>query len=124
LSNSYVYGILEDEQHHLWLSTNGGIFRFDKRTHTFIRYNADYGLQSNEFNTGGYYKSKSGNFYLGGIKGFNWFRPSQVFSNTLKPIAAVSQISINDVGHNHDTLLFHQKKLQLPYDQNDLAFKM
>jgi len=124
LSNSYVYGILEDEQHHLWLSTNGGIFRFDKQTHTFIRYNVDYGLQSNEFNTGAYYKSKSGNFYFGGIKGFNWFRPSQVTVSTLKPVAAVSQISVNDVVHNNDTLLFHQQKLRLPYDQNDLIFKM
>lgn len=124
LSNSYVYGILEDEQHQLWLSTNGGIFRFDKQTHAFIRYNVDYGLQSNEFNTGAYYKGQSGNFYFGGIKGFNWLLPSDVISNAIKPIAAISQISINDVVHHNDTLLFHQKRLRLPYNQNDLVFKM
>ncbi|MBS1626809.1 MAG: hypothetical protein JSR09_04865 [Bacteroidetes bacterium] len=124
LNNSYIYGVLEDKQHNLWLSTNGGIFMFNKQTHQFIHYDADYGLQSNEFNTGAYYKSNSGNFYFGGIKGFNWFKPEHIARTTLQPVAAISEISINEVVHNNDTLLFHQKKLTLSYDENDLVFKV
>ncbi len=124
LSNGYVYGILEDEKHNLWMSTNGGIFMFNKKTKLFTPYTADYGLQSNEFNTGAYYKSPGGNFYFGGIKGFNWFKPSQVVRNFSKPVADISQVSVNDSVRNNDTLLFRQKKLNLFYNQNDVTFKV
>ncbi|GAA4320000.1 ligand-binding sensor domain-containing protein [Flaviaesturariibacter amylovorans] len=77
LANGYVYGILEDAQHNFWLSTNGGLSYFDRQRGTFTNYTAADGLQSNEFNTNAWHRGRSGTFYFGGIKGFNWFHPAQ-----------------------------------------------
>lgn len=123
LTNSFVYGILEEDDK-LWLSTNGGIFRFNKTTHQFTRYDEKYGLQSNEFNTGAYYKGESGYLYFGGIKGLNWFKPSQINSSSFKPVVAVSEVQINDAVHNNDTSFFYHRILKLNYNENDLSFKL
>ena len=60
ISNNFVYGILEDKNGNLWISTNLGISRFNLATETFKNYTIQDGLQSNEFNGGAYYKSKTG----------------------------------------------------------------
>ena len=78
LSNDMVYGILEDSHGCLWLSTNRGLSRFNPRTETFRNYDVSDGLQSNEFNGGAYYKSRSGEMFFGGINGLNAFYPDDV----------------------------------------------
>ena len=60
LPNDTVYGIVEDDQHHLWLSTNHGLARFDPRAETFRNYDASHGLLGNEFNSGARRRSVAG----------------------------------------------------------------
>ena len=50
--NGVVYGILEDANGYLWMSTNYGLSRFNPETKTFRNFDAGDGLQSNEFNMG------------------------------------------------------------------------
>jgi ligand-binding sensor domain-containing protein len=65
-------------RNNLWISTNKGISRFTPQNGIFRNYDINDGLQSNEFNTGAYYRSKSGELFLEGIKGFNYFFPFQI----------------------------------------------
>lgn len=85
LPNNVIYGILEDNNGNLWLSTNFGIAMFNPIERTFTNYDYQDGLQSNEFNTNAYMKSKSGTLYFGGINGFNYFNPSSIEFNTTVP---------------------------------------
>jgi signal transduction histidine kinase/ligand-binding sensor domain-containing protein/CheY-like chemotaxis protein len=87
LPNNKVYGILEDEQGSLWLSTNYGLSRFnpEDKIKPFTNYYWSDGLQSNEFNYGSYFKSKSGEMFFGGINGFNAFYPGNIKPNNYKP---------------------------------------
>ncbi|MCB9245227.1 MAG: histidine kinase [Flavobacteriales bacterium] len=80
LPNNVVYGILRQDEHTCWLSTNDGIVRYRMDSGTFRRYGLNYYLQGLEFNEGAYCKSRSGTFYFGGTEGFNTFRP-ETFSN-------------------------------------------
>ncbi len=80
-----IYGILEDNNNNLWLSTNEGICRFNPQTHDYKRFDKYDGLQSNEFNSGAYYKSKNGEMFFGGINGYNSFHPERLHENRLKP---------------------------------------
>ena len=76
-----VFGILEDQHHNLWLSTNQGLFKFDPdlpRGQQFKQFTYEHGLQSNTFYTGSHFQSPSGNFYFGGLKGFNVFHPDSI----------------------------------------------
>jgi signal transduction histidine kinase/DNA-binding response OmpR family regulator len=79
LSNSFVYGILEDINLDLWLSTNAGLFRFNPTTETFTNFTVNDGLQSSEFNLGAQFNdSPNSTLYFGGVNGCNYFDPNEV----------------------------------------------
>ncbi|WP_299335800.1 hybrid sensor histidine kinase/response regulator transcription factor [uncultured Psychroserpens sp.] len=119
LSNNVIYGILPDENGNLWLSSNKGITRFnpkDKRTFYAENYTENSGLQSFEFNTGAYFKADDGTLFFGGLEGINWFSPSNLTSNEVKPKTVISKFEIFNEGqdmtpmakfrHNQNTLTF------------------
>ncbi|MBI5471476.1 MAG: response regulator [Ignavibacteriae bacterium] len=97
LPNNVVYGIVPDEQGHLWLSTNKGLSRFDLKTHAFRNYDVGDGLQSNEFNTGAYFRSRSGEIFFGGIKGLNYFRPETLRENSFLPHVVFTGLKLDNV---------------------------
>jgi signal transduction histidine kinase/ligand-binding sensor domain-containing protein/DNA-binding response OmpR family regulator len=85
LPNEVIYGILPDNDGNLWLSTNKGLSRFNPETNTFRNFDVFDGLQSNEFNTGAYYRSDSGELFFGGIQGLNYFFPEEINDNPHQP---------------------------------------
>ena len=96
LPNEVIYGILEDKQNNLWLSTNYGISRLNQNLETFYNYDITDGLQSNEFNLGAFYKSKSGEMFFGGVNGFNAFYPENIKqSQFVPPIVITSFLKFN-----------------------------
>ncbi|MDQ6476864.1 two-component regulator propeller domain-containing protein [Dyadobacter sp. LHD-138] len=78
LPNNTVYGILPDQAGNLWLSTNKGLSKFNPVTREFINFDIGNRLQSNEFNTGAYFKSDDGELFFGGINGYNRFYPENI----------------------------------------------
>lgn len=94
LPNDVVYGILEDDEGDLWLSTNKGISRFDPLTETFRNFDVNDGLQSNEFNSGAYHKNKNGEMFFGGINGLNAFYPESIKNNPHIPPVVISDFQI------------------------------
>lgn len=93
--NEVIYGILEDQQQNLWMSTNQGLVAFDTKTEQVKKiYEQSHGLQSNEFNQNGYHKGASGLMYFGGINGFNIFNPVTIKGNTFIPEVRVTGLSI------------------------------
>lgn len=124
MASSYVYGTLEDTTNGLWLSTNGGLSFFNTATQKFDNYTNQDGLQSNEFNTQAFYKSGVGNFYFGGIKGFNWFRPGSVKQEPARPQAAITQIAIRDHVYEPDSVFFRNRLITAEYDSNDVDFQL
>ena len=76
LPNNTIHGILEDESGFLWLSTNGGVVRFDTEAKKFQVYNHKSGLNVFEFSDGAYlHDYKSGNLFFGGTNGFITISP-------------------------------------------------
>jgi len=96
LSNANIYGILEDELGHLWLSSNGGLSRFNPVTERFRNYDVRDGLQSEEFATLSYYKSKSGEFYFGGANGYNHFYPADIKDDTIPPNIVLTNFLVHN----------------------------
>ncbi len=96
LPNDVIYGILEDEDENLWISTNFGISRFNIATRTFRNYTASDGLQSNEFNQNAFAKSRNGFLYFGGINGFNAFKPSEIRNDPGQPPVVLTGLSSQD----------------------------
>jgi signal transduction histidine kinase/ligand-binding sensor domain-containing protein/DNA-binding response OmpR family regulator len=85
LPNNSVYGMLIDEKNHLWASTNRGLSRFDLSNHKFKNFGIADGIQSYEFKDHAFCKSSTGEFYFGGINGFNTFFPDSIKENNFDP---------------------------------------
>ena len=123
LPNDAIYGILEDGQGNLWLSTNNGLSKFNPKAGTFRNYSAEDGLQSNEFNGGSFYKSRSGEMFFGGIEGFNAFYPDQIKDNPFIPPIIITAFSKLNKEVEFDKPLSEIKELKLSYKDYVFSFE-
>ncbi|MGA9293924.1 MAG: sigma 54-interacting transcriptional regulator [Ignavibacteriaceae bacterium] len=141
LPSNSIYGILEDESGNLWLSTNNGISRFNPAERTFNNYNIKDGLQDNEFNGGSYFKSRKGEMFFGGIKGFNSFFPGNIKDNKFIPNVVITSFqkfnkeiefdkpvySVENIGLTYKDYLFTFEFASLDFsapEKNKYAYKM
>ncbi|QQS35973.1 MAG: response regulator [Ignavibacteriales bacterium] len=124
LPNNVVYGILSDSKGNLWLSTNKGLSRFNIKTKSFRNFNVSDGLQSNEFNTGAFYKSKKEEFFFGGINGLNYFYPDSIKENPFKPEIVLTGFKIlntsssNEKENSIQKNISEIKQINLSHDDN------
>jgi signal transduction histidine kinase/ligand-binding sensor domain-containing protein len=93
LANNVVYGLVSDEGGRLWVSTNGGLSRFDPRDGTFKSYRASHGLQSDEFNFGAHLRTAGGELLFGGVNGFNLFHPDRIATNDVVPPVVLTSLA-------------------------------
>ena len=121
LANDYVYSIVPDEDENLWMSTNMGLSKFNPKTSFFENYTADEGLQSNEFNSGAYYKAANGELFFGGSSGMNSFYPSTISKNPTIPNVVITTIIVN--GKEIKLPSNELNKIVLKHDQNPLKIE-
>jgi signal transduction histidine kinase/ligand-binding sensor domain-containing protein len=124
LPNNYVYGALEDDKGNLWISTNRGLSFFDFQKNKFSNYSFYNGLQSNEFNTQAFYRGPSGNFYFGGVKGFNWFKERKLDQTVEKPSVDITNIEINGLKFLKDADFFNKNTIEVSYEKNYFSFEI
>ncbi|NJM26792.1 MAG: hypothetical protein HC859_16275, partial [Bacteroidia bacterium] len=111
------YDIQRDHHGILWISSNGGIIRFNTHDNTFRSYTQADGLQDNEFNTNASLYSRDGWLYFGGINGFNRFHPDSI---------KVSEEPVKVVIHSlliMDKRVPVAERLDVPYNRNDFSVK-
>ncbi len=123
MPNAFVYGILSDSEQNLWISTNKGISKFNPVAETFRNYSVSDGLQSNEFNTGAFYKSSSGELFFGGVNGFNYFFPEAISDNPFAPNCIITGFSVFDKPLVSDTIIERRKHVVLDYTQNNILIE-
>jgi PAS domain S-box-containing protein len=123
LPNDVIYGILEDDENNLWLSTNKGLSKFNPQTRTFRNYEASDGLQSNEFNTGAHFKSSSGEMFFGGINGVTAFFPDQIKDNPDVPPTVLTGFRKFNQPVKLDTAISEIKRIELSHDDAVFSFE-
>lgn len=122
MPDNYLYGLLEDRQHNFWMSSNTGLYYFNRSEEKFVNYSVKEGLQSNEFNSRAFHKGASGKFYFGGVNGFNYFDPAEAFDQPTPPRVKITSIQINDKPFAKDSSWIESTPITLDYFENDLAF--
>lgn len=131
LPNKVVYGILADEVKNLWLSTNRGLAQFNPKTQAFRSFTKEDGLQDDEFNTGSYVKTPSGQLLFGGVHGLTAFWPPDVVrAEGAAPPAHVVGLKINNEpvrAGSPDGILTegieHTNRIDLSHSQNLLTLE-
>ena len=93
-SNS-VYGIEEDKNGNIWVSTTKGIGKFVPDKEQFFNYYVSDGVQSNSFSWDSHFKSADGEMFFGGINGLTSFYPEDIEDDTTLVKAYISKLIIN-----------------------------
>ncbi len=123
LPNNVIYGILEDRENHLWLSTNYGISRFNPQLKTFRNYTVSDGLQSNEFNNNAYAITQRGEMYFGGINGLNVFDPLSTATDNYIPPIVLTSLTQNGEPIKTDVRVESLQELKLQWPLNSFEFE-
>lgn len=123
LPNNIVYGIIQDQQGYLWLSTNLGISRFDPVTESFKNFDAGDGLQSNEFNAGAYLVDQNGMLFFGGSNGISAFFPEEIQDSTYKPPVVYTRLMQDGEDILEDQSLENLDEVILSWRNNNLEFE-
>ncbi|KAB2880762.1 GHKL domain-containing protein [bacterium] len=126
LANNVVYGILEDAEGNLWLSTNRGLSRFNpKKTghDAFRNYDTQDGLPSNEFNQGSYFGNKKGRVFFGGINGMVSFDPGELIESDYTPPVYLTAFRKFDKEIDFGTDISSLKNIEISYKDNFFGFE-
>ena len=97
LPSGVVYGVLQDLQGKLWLSSNRGLSSFELATEVFKNFDISHGLQSYKFNFGSFLRTREGELFFGGINGFNAFYPDEIRANShVPPVVLTAVLKSNE----------------------------
>lgn len=133
LPNNVIKGILEEDNGMLWLSTNKGLSRFDPDAGIFKNFNANDGLQNNEFQELACLKRLDGEMLFGGINGFNAFYPKNITKNPFKPETVITDFLISNqsvqIGEEVNGRVIleaginNSDEIKLKYKENSFSFE-
>ncbi len=130
LPDNVVYGIVPDDDGHLWLSTNKGLTKFNPTTRQFQYFFKSDGLQENEFNTYAAGKAPDGALLFGGVNGLTIFHPADVNVNKSPPAVRITGLKINGLATDPRdsaallrTDIQFSEALELPFSKNNITLQ-
>ncbi len=101
LPDNTILNILEDDTHHIWISTPNGISRVEYKgmgkdgpVIACVNYDKQDGLQGKEFNENAALKTSDGQIIFGGANGFNMFYPANIKTNKNVPLLAFTGLQV------------------------------
>ncbi|WP_461055803.1 response regulator [Spirosoma arcticum] len=96
LPNNVVYSALPDRYGYLWMGTNKGLCRMNRRTFTTQTFTRDDGIMADEFNRYHYVQFPNGKILMGGLEGFTLFNPRQIGQDAFEPTVELTELQINN----------------------------
>jgi len=128
MSDNCVYGIIEDKNYQLWLSTDNGItvFKYNGK-HSFLKVNKADGLRGNEFFQNSYIKLSTGLFVFGAEKGLVSFYPDSLKNKINNTKIFITDIKILNKAVNLSNCIMENNninncaKITLMHEQDDIS---
>ncbi|WP_205514569.1 histidine kinase dimerization/phosphoacceptor domain -containing protein [Longitalea arenae] len=82
LPSDVLYRIESDAWDNLWISSDNGLIRFNKKTFSATTFTTADGIAHNEFNRSSSFKANDGRLFFGGIDGINEFNPGDFIKDS------------------------------------------
>ncbi|MDR1683590.1 MAG: response regulator [Candidatus Symbiothrix sp.] len=129
LPNNMITGIIEDNDHYLWLSTGNGLCRYNPSDQSCMNFYAEDGIQSNEFRRGSYCKGQANRLYFGGINGVTTMLPSHFIpQRELLHLAFSDLLIYNEPVHAGKNSVLQKsldasETIRLKYNQRSFTFR-
>ncbi len=126
LIDNTIYGILEDKEGFLWVSTNKGISRLNFKDSTSVHFNVKHGLADNQHNYKSYFKDND-IMYFGSVNGFTWFDPENILIPQETPSVYFTNLRIfNEIIRPDSTAILQRQidytqSLTLKHNQNSFT---
>jgi signal transduction histidine kinase/DNA-binding response OmpR family regulator/ligand-binding sensor domain-containing protein len=96
LPNNVVYSALPDRYGYLWVGTNKGLCRMNRRTFTTQTFTRDDGIMADEFNRYHYVRFPDGKILMGGLEGFTVFNPQRIGQDAFEPVVELTELEVNN----------------------------
>ncbi|GAA0543803.1 hybrid sensor histidine kinase/response regulator transcription factor [Chitinophaga japonensis] len=102
LPDNNVLTIVEDNDHHLWMSTPNGLSKMEVAQaagdeplrYSFVNFDESGGLQGRDFNPNAALKLRSGELLFGGPHGFNLFHPNNIRQRQQAPRVILTGLQV------------------------------
>lgn len=94
ISNDVVFGMVEDDLGHLWLSTDYGLSRINLRDGHIRNFYSSDGLLNNQYYWSAAFKNKEGKLYFGGMNGMDTFYPHWINEKVTNPEVILTDIKL------------------------------
>ncbi|HVJ06763.1 MAG TPA: two-component regulator propeller domain-containing protein [Acidisarcina sp.] len=103
-----IYGILEDNADHLWLSARTGIFRVAKSdlepgvgasSIKVVNYGTADGMKNRECSSGGHpvaWKMNNGTLWFATLRGVSFIDPARASEKQISPMVAIENVLVDD----------------------------
>jgi len=129
LPSNIIQSIIEDIAGNIWISSNGGISRFDRKTKKFRNYSKEDGLQGDQFKQQSSLITRKGEIYFGGYNGFNSFYPDSLKDNDFIPPVYITdfqlfnrEVPVGVNGSQFQTHISEAKEIKLNWKQSVFSF--
>jgi signal transduction histidine kinase/ligand-binding sensor domain-containing protein/DNA-binding response OmpR family regulator len=125
-----VFTILENQQGHLYLSSDRGIIKYEPINNISTIYNQESLDNSNEFKPNSGFRLGTSQFYFGGTEGVTTFNANKLVKNHFTPKVVLSDLKIKNesvkIGRDKDVLSKHisyTKAITLSYDNSNFSIE-
>jgi signal transduction histidine kinase/ligand-binding sensor domain-containing protein len=129
LPNNRIQAITQDKNGDIWISTNNGICRLNPEINKIRNYSKEDGLQGDQFYQQSFLKTREGELYFGGYRGFNSFNPDSLKDNTFIPPVYITDFQIFNKpvvyavpGAQFQTHISEAKVIRLNWNQSVFSF--
>lgn len=105
ITDDAIHAILEDQQGHIWISSDNGLFKIRFRTFrppftdsdvAVMHYTSQHGLSGNMYMSNAGFTAGDGNLFFGGINGLTSFMPEKIVKNEAPPRVVLTQLTIRN----------------------------
>ncbi|MDR1938492.1 MAG: response regulator [Tannerellaceae bacterium] len=120
LADNFVSGILEHDGC-LWISSENGISRFDRKNEHFMTYHFSEKTYGNNFNENAFAKCRNGNMLWGSLDGLLLFNPDAFRPQKQSPPVSLTGIQIEGADDNKSiqkNTITYTDHIKLNYRQN------
>ncbi len=122
LEGKDVYGIVEDRNKKIWITSNNGLVVHDPKTKTNRHFVYSDGIQGNLFCPQSVYSDDRGRLYFGGTNGFSMVNPEELKLNSKETFTIINEVLTKN---NHSIYPeyaedFVIEKMVLPPEENTL----
>jgi len=123
LCDDVIYGILEESDGRLWLSTEKGLCRFDPRTRTCRTFTINDGLPSNQFEWNGFLKRSDAQFFYSTANGVISFNPRRATRAAVVPPVVLTSFTALHKPVSFDRQISDVQHIVITFRENVFSFQ-